>query len=664
MEELKDLSQIYSSASERFNQYDGKDFVLPELFKQKVTEINSNSISYNQYSAIIETRGNQSGVLNIFLPNQWFYIASYFTDFYNELQHYKKVALKVVSKERLKDLNGAELTSEENNRLLQLQITEQSKSYLLKFMTDYSWWHGAKTIDRGDFYVSPILNSAKLVNASQSFVADLCAFLADKEELVKTIISGEDNSTEIIKKELLREKAAATFLKKAMRITIDRDANLTRIADLNLYKQTSKQLQINGFNLGRDKNQPPTRNDDIDTDISWTFGSQEYVLYLELVPEIMERQFFPIYNDAYSGCLQMLKDSNNGEYVLYEINTAISARKRINSESLQQIHYGTPGSGKSHMVKELVESIYPDEKDREEYVFRTTFHPDSDYSTFVGCYKPKMEGDNIKYEFTPQAFTHAYVKAWQEPEKQIYLIIEEINRGNCAQIFGDLFQLLDRKNGVSEYPIDADADLRQYLESELDSDNEGIQNGKLKLPKNLNILATMNTSDQSLFPMDSAFKRRWSWKCVPIDYNNKKSGGFSITIGNNQYNWHQFLKSVNERIVKATDSEDKQMGNFFINGNVDERLFIDKVMFYLWNDICKEEYHTKNNFFRYFTDDKKAETEEFTFNALFESNAREILKGFMDYLDVKPVQSMQQGESLTQNTENEEEGTATEQDNE
>ena len=114
-------------------------------------------------------------------------------------------------------------------------------------------------------------------------------------------------------------------------------------------------------------------------------------------------------------------------------------------ESLQKIYYGTPGSGKSHTIKKEMEEKYPDEKEREEYVFRTTFHPDSDYASFVGCYKPRMEGDNIKYEFTPQAFTDAYVKAWQEIKeesgKNVYLIIEEINRGNCAQIFGDLFQL-------------------------------------------------------------------------------------------------------------------------------------------------------------------------------------------------------------------------------
>ena len=309
---------------------------------------------------------------------------------------------------------------------------------------------------------------------------------------------------------------------------------------------------------------------------------------------------------------------------------------------LQKIYYGTPGSGKSHKVKEIVEGLYPEEQERDKYVFRTTFHPDSDYASFVGCYKPQMdETGDIKYEFTPQAFTNAYARAWKESEKQVYLVIEEINRGNCAQIFGDLFQLLDRKGGVSEYPINADTDLRQYLEKDdiLGKGHEGIANGKLKLPANLNIVATMNTSDQSLFPMDSAFKRRWSWECVPINYDDDKSGAFAITIGNSRYKWLEFLKAVNKKIFKATDSEDKQMGNFFINGDVEKRQFIDKVMFYLWNDICKEEYRTTNNFFRIFVDDKKIETTEFSFNELFGTNAETLLKGFMAFLGVEPIQS-------------------------
>ena len=309
------------------------------------------------------------------------------------------------------------------------------------------------------------------------------------------------------------------------------------------------------------------------------------------------------------------------------------------NEQRQVIYYGTPGSGKSRKVKDIIEEKYPEKKEREELVFRTTFHPDSDYASFVGCYKPRMNGEKIKYEFVPQAFTKAYAKAWKDPEHQVYLVIEEINRGNCAQIFGDLFQLLDRKEGVSEYPINADADLRQHLEEKLGKGHEGIAEDKLKLPSNLNILATMNTSDQSLFPMDSAFKRRWTWECVPIDYDHPISGVFTITINEKKYNWHNFLKEVNARIKEATDSEDKQMGNFFIKTDVDEGQFIDKVMFYLWNDVCKEEYKTKKNFFRIFTNETKTESQEFTFNDLFDKSKNEdnkLLVGFMDFIGVNP----------------------------
>lgn len=192
MEELRDLQEIYNIANEKFSQYNGKDFVLPSFFKEKVKEINNNTIEYNMYSAIITTRWGQNSGLNIYLPNQWFYVASYFTDFYNELQKYKKVALTIVTKDRLKELNGEQLTQSELSTLNQLPLNTTSKEFLIKFITDYSWWKGAKTIDRGDFYVSPILSSAKLVNASQSFVADLCAFLADKDDLVKAIIDGFD----------------------------------------------------------------------------------------------------------------------------------------------------------------------------------------------------------------------------------------------------------------------------------------------------------------------------------------------------------------------------------------------------------------------------------------------------------------------------------------
>ena len=318
------------------------------------------------------------------------------------------------------------------------------------------------------------------------------------------------------------------------------------------------------------------------------------------------------------------------------------------SSSLQTIYFGTPGSGKSHRVKDIIDEKVP-KGEIEHRVFRTTFHPDSDYASFVGCYKPSMHDSDITYEFTPQVFTNAYVQAWKkqaeaiEQEKKqaedVYLVIEEINRGNCAQIFGDLFQILDRdKDGVSEYGITPDVDLLAYLKSQLPKDSQGLFEDKLRLPANLHILATMNTSDQSLFPMDSAFKRRWDWEYVPIDYSKDlDSGQFLITIDKKEYLWVDFLQKVNARILSATDSEDKQMGNFFIKHSVEEKEFKSKVMFYLWHEVCKDEYHTKNNFFRTL---ENQEEKEFSFNQLHEKNGTSLLEGFMQYLGVTPLDEM------------------------
>ena len=357
--------------------------------------------------------------------------------------------------------------------------------------------------------------------------------------------------------------------------------------------------------------------------------------------------------------------------------------------TLQKIFYGCPGTGKSYKVKGLTEghkgekTVYFDEtgvkvadinavQDKSKItsnVFRTTFHPDYDYSTFVGSYKPVMnpvldeEGketgnEDLAYEFVPQVFTNAYVRAWKslvdetltDAEKQVYLIIEEINRGNCAQIFGDLFQLLDRKNGRSEFSIIPDAELRKHLAK------EGLESNKLILPENLHILATMNTSDQSLFPMDSAFKRRWAMEYVPINLEQEKAREFTYKVNGEDYSWVEFLGKVNPLIRKATDSEDKQMGEFFIKDHATEEDFLNKVMFYIWNDVCKDLYSASRISPLYFMrsaegDDKK---DVFTFAELFgkgrlneEDNTYtapvDLLEGFITkYLGLKALPKKEQ----------------------
>lgn len=355
----------------------------------------------------------------------------------------------------------------------------------------------------------------------------------------------------------------------------------------------------------------------------------------------------------FSGGINAWKNLRDGKYVFPPFSANKSQQHNVNVLSRQIIFYGAPGTGKSHRIKEQLEASNVSK----ENVFRTTFHPDSDFSTFVGAYKPTMkkqyrydgkvkakyyEDDDlvgakkddviidkvIQYDFVPQTFIKAYVRAYQTDEN-VYLIIEEINRGNCAQIFGDLFQLLDRdENGVSEYSIKADADIRAYLEEVLGKDAEGIKDGELYIPSNLYIYATMNTSDQSLFPIDSAFKRRWDWEYEPIKYQNTD---WLIDISGNKYSWTSFQKEVNNRIFDATNSEDKMLGDFFVkpyDGIISEKLLLNKVLFYLWNDVCKD---GDGDIFK--TEDNK----DVKFSDFYGENGTAMLLSMMKHLKVTLV---------------------------
>lgn len=390
--------------------------------------------------------------------------------------------------------------------------------------------------------------------------------------------------------------------------------------------------------------------------------------------------------------------------------------KNIN-QPLQLIYYGAPGTGKSFTI---------DKRTNETNSVRTTFHPDSDYASFVGAYKPTMElidvafttsdgkvkfakpdknedgrlhpgkERKIVYKYVPQAFLKAYVEAWKRyaagKDNPYYLVIEEINRGNCAQIFGDLFQLLDRNNtGCSSYAISADEDIAQFLRDDekgfgklpeeqadairnfvLRKDSgaeehvgEAILNGsKLLLPPNLRIWATMNTSDQSLFPIDSAFKRRWNWEYMPIEYDpvdkhTKEPIQWKLKVCDKTYCWGQFLEFINPKILKLTLSEDKQMGYFFAkpdkkgdDGKLDtisQKVFVNKVLFYLWTDVFKD-YDLTEEPFVYENDDKSKTP--FRFTDFFSSKGEEMLAKFMDGLKLPTV-----SEEIESNTANTEEAT-------
>ena len=479
----------------------------------------------------------------------------------------------------------------------------------------------------------------------------------------------------------------------------------------------------------------------------------------------------------------------------------------LGDKPLQKISYGAPGTGKSHETNKVARQYTN--------TVRTTFHPDSDYSTFVGSYKPTtteeylygLNGDKtvvfqdvhgnsiktskIEYKFIKQAFLKAYIKAWQKMckvsaktststlftgkiaytitiiaiegdsvlygkegvdsivtvgkdaiekcyngEKSVdvveeiakrlreyglptfeeawerlandvnnsnsnnnnnnpdlkpiairvgdnnskedeiepqFLVIEEINRGNCAQIFGDIFQLLDRKENYSEYPIEADEDIQKALLEENPADGlsfgkDGLQlpdaivtelqkvfeNNKdnvvekickgqvLVLPKNLYIWATMNTSDQSLFPIDSAFKRRWDWEYVPIVDAGEN---WVIDVEGKTYNWWTFLEQVNQIINKLTNSEDKKLGYFFAKAKgkvVDTNTLVNKVFFYLWNDVFKDYELSTIKTFPLIKDAKDNKDRPYAFGDFFNDKTgkieAEVVKQFLDALMPKTTE--------------------------
>ena len=311
-------------------------------------------------------------------------------------------------------------------------------------------------------------------------------------------------------------------------------------------------------------------------------------------------------SDLTEGCLKIIKEDDVFKLVSLSDEITFEIKNRI--LAINKIYFGPPGTGKSHAIKEELKKLGANADNYS----RVTFHPDYDYHSFVGGYKPftdTEDGDKIKYKFVPQVFTDLYVKAWSNKNEDYYLVIEEINRGNCAEIFGDIFQLLDRN---PEYNIEPSSELKAYLKEQENELNKGkteddsklklLFDGKLQMPDNLSILASMNTSDQSLYPMDSAFKRRWDWHYVPIDLKCTESN-FTINIDDtHRYSWLEFLSKVNDKIYSVTKSEDKQIGNWFINASTSENsiskeLFINKVLFYLWNDVFKDEVFNPDNIF-------------------------------------------------------------------
>ena len=459
-------------------------------------------------------------------------------------------------------------------------------------------------------------------------------------------IADEDKKEDIQStKKLLKEtNNIVDFWGFVLKVILKYDENLSKLEERLNYNTVTVGFKFCRFGKKVESLKlvtDPRRQDDCDTSITWVLKGEEYCFLKEQTLqslEIFANNINEIYGDKY------LIEIDNNSYRLYELDSRkyeqnTDVKKEEDEDKplefgdftpRQIIYYGAPGTGKSHTIKK-------EEDEGKITCIRTTFHPDSDYATFVGCYKPHKIKDSqgLTYEFVEQAFLEAYKQAWMNPEEEIALVIEEINRGNCAQVFGDIFQLLDRSDdGWSTYPIKADTDIAEHLKElriqgysasmnkRFGLDKEGKDRypdrdwfGFMALPPNMSILATMNTSDQSLFPIDSAFKRRWDWKYIKIKKGKKENGeelGWNIQIKdangepvkiideNTTLSWWNFIQKVNEIIASMTSSADKQLGYFFCKpsekaNETDEKptiitadTLVGKVIFYLWNYVFKD----------------------------------------------------------------------------
>lgn len=501
---LSDLSQIYdfqSKLAKEFLSSSKTELELTDVFKTKyesVVNSQKDKIVFEKYSAKLRTGSSKF----IIIPNQWFYLAFLAAPYYNEFLNYKSLLL-----DKLKDLHSkvfeefcknAKSGTIDNElfEVVKLDLEEQDINYLEKFLSDYNWWHGGKTIDRGDSFVSPILSLLHLINASAEYVAII-----------------------------------------------------------------THNLVHNDFNLQ---------------------NCREYFILPNLVD---------------------LQEGTVSE-VLAEYNK-ITCNKRMTP--IQQIHFGAPGTGKSYSLSQIIGESYKDYKETDDnpYIFRTTIHNEYSYYDFVGNVMPTVDNGQISYDFKAGIFTQALDKALANEDYDIYLIVEEMSRGNVAAIFGDIFQLLDRDaSGESEYRIN-----NELIYAALSPEAQAkLTENKIYLPSNLHLLGTVNTSDQNVNVLDTAFKRRFGFVYQSVKPAINRQGQllntYTFELGGEAFEWNDFYQKLNQFIVSEDGlglNEDKQIGQFFVkfkamNGEMSDEdkarvshynfnQIRNKVLHYLWEDV-------------------------------------------------------------------------------
>lgn len=591
---------------------------IKDLFKSN-DEKDVRIMKYTSSVAIDQNR--------IVFPNQYFLFAAMCYDFAKELIKYCIFFDENIRpSQSLKDALTQKKYTDEFNNLFNNEIDrEYFKQFLDSedFRPGKKFFNGDKVRGTKDIFGSCILKKLNVPDSSSNYLGNIVYYLAQNDTLYQKI------RAELLKTEIVQSSKAADFLRKVLTNTLILDKDFSAIHD---FDNNSKEfLKLNGFNVGRNSNNLPTRNSDYDSTILWSYNGVTYYANLEITPNAMETLFFPAYNHAYNHIFSLAKENN--QYVMWKFK---NTREKKTHSPVQIIYYGVPGCGKSHQIQEDLKAKGITEENHQQK--RVVFHPDYCNADFVGQILPiTNRNGGIRYQFKAGPFTKILRDAYEYPDKEFALIIEEINRGNAAAIFGDLFQLLDRKRnsdpiekvngnsygpGWSDYCIENDY-INAYFRGAYDSEEIPVplppktlgnitfnDNVDIRLPPNLSLYATMNTSDQNVFTLDNAFQRRWEMKLISNDLENDEAhpdekAQYNQEIGNTGVKWGAFRDEINKIIMQSAEEnglssmEDKRLGGWFITPKknpeagenaqpvITKKAFAEKVLKYLWDDAFK-----------------------------------------------------------------------------
>lgn len=595
------------------------DFKLPAEIKSKLQDLlNAQGYEFNDYTsyAITDKASEGKPANYAVIPNQYFLFSCQMYDFAVELYKYFEIfeSLRPYGKKLVGNESYIYKQINADSEMLSFFQDDNDVSLFSKFLDkDRSEYRlGSKRLinDQGsprgsrDCFGSVVLKEVNLPDSSSSIfgrmVYDLCANKNVYDELV--LVNSLTNNA-------IQKKASISLL--------IRDASIRDFA----FKVFNYFYQDNWIEIVSDGHERESSIGDT------TFLSKDYGPFKRLIgifeclqdraaltssgalrffdkPVFSTGKKFYYFSSQWNGAgdyslsfenLKTFFEAKYPEYLLLLNNGEYNLSKKDTHAGFSDVHvcgasnvifYGAPGTGKSYAIDEIVKTS--------KHV-STVFHPDTQYNDFVGCLKPSMNGPDVEYQFREGPFCKALKVAHENSREHCYLVIEEINRASAAAVFGEIFQLLDRvSTGESKYGVDInDPDMLSYLTINAPS---VIKNGQLKLPSNLSIYATMNSSDQAVMPMDTAFKRRWRFEYKAIDFNSCANGSFEIFDSESKpftLTWKDFAICVNECLAMQGIPEDRHLGPWFLSNEElqDEQCASNalsgKLFMYLWDDVLR-----------------------------------------------------------------------------